>query len=389
VKTQTRAPSPATDRFWRLTTSPVTGFPLLGVVLLGLFAVLFWVGDLLSTLLGGAWTAYASPVVQAAVGLVAGEGVLGRSLLWGIDSGINAALTVGIPYVLTFYLMLSVLEDTGYLNSVAFLTDPLMHRFGLHGRAVIPLVAGAGCNVPAIMGTRVLASARERVLASTLACLVPCSARTAVIAGAVAKYVGWPAAVAIYVIVAAVGTGAGVGLNRVVPGRSMGLVMEMFPFRTPSARVMLKRTWYRFRDFVWVAAPIVLAGSLGLGLLYESGLIWALAVPLAPIVEGWLGLPAVAGLTLIFAVLRKELALQLLLTLAMARHGAEAGDLGRLMTHGQIFTYALVNTLWIPCAATIAVLARELGWRRAMAISAFTVLLAVAVGGLAHRIYGY
>jgi ferrous iron transport protein B len=389
VKTQTRVPSAATDRFWRLTTSPATGFPLLGAVLLGLFAVLFWVGDLLSTLLGGAWTTYASPVIRAGVGLVAGEGVLGRSLLWGIDSGINAALSVGIPYVLTFYLMLSVLEDTGYLNSVAFLTDPLMHRFGLHGRAVIPLVAAAGCNVPAIMGTRVLTSARERVLASTLAVLVPCSARTAVIAGAVARYVGWQAAVAIYLIVAAVGTAAGVGLNRVIPGRAMGLVMEMFPFRTPSARVMLKHTWYRFRDFVWVAAPIVVAGSLGLGLLYESGLVWALAAPLAPVVEGWLGLPAVAGLTLIFAVLRKELALQLLLTLAMARHGADAGDLGRLMTHGQIFTYALVNTLWIPCAATVAVLARELGWKRAAAISLFTVGLALAVGGVARRIGGY
>lgn len=380
-----RAPSPAQDRFWRLTTSPATGFPLLALVLAGLFAGLFVVGDFLSTLLSGLWAAYAAPPVRAAVHFVLGEGVAARSALWGVDAGVNAALAVGVPYVLTFYLMLSVLEDTGYLNSVAFLTDPFMHRLGLHGRAAIPLVAGAGCNVPAIMGTRVLTTMRERVLASTLVCLMPCSARTAVIAGAVAKYVGWEAAVLIYLIVAGLGFGAGWGLNRVVPGRALGLVMEMFPLRAPSARAMVRQTWHRFKGFVWVATPVVLAGSFVLGVVYETGLVWAFTAPLRPIVEGWLGLPAVAGLTLIFAILRKELALQLLLTLAIAQYGAGASDLLRFMDKGQIFTYALVNTLYVPCIATIAVLAHELGWRRAVMISAFTVALALLAGGVAHR----
>ena len=386
VKTRVRAPSPARDRFWRLATAPATGFPLLVLVLAGLFAGLFWVGDLLSTLLGGLWEAWASPAIGAGIGLVLGEGVAARSVRWGVDAGVNAALAVGIPYVLTFYLILSVLEDSGYLNAVAFLTDPFMHRLGLHGRAVIPLVAGAGCNVPAIMGTRVLVTLRERILASTLVCLMPCSARTAVIAGAVAKYVGWEAAVLIYLLVAGLGFGAGAWLNRVIPGRSTGLVMEMFPFRAPSVRTMLKQTWYRFKGFVWVATPVVLAGSFVLGVIYETGLVWAFTAPLRPIVEGWLGLPGVAGLTLIFAVLRKELALQLLLTLAIAQHGAGASDLGQFMDRGQIFTYALVNTLYIPCIATVAVLARELGWRRALLISGFTIALALLVGGIAHRL---
>jgi ferrous iron transport protein B len=207
-----------------------------------------------------------------------------------------------------------------------------------------------------------------------------------VIAGAVSTFVGWPAAVLIYLIVAGLGFGAGWGLNRLMPGRSTGLVMEMFPLRAPSARTMLKQTWHRFKGFVWVATPVVLAGSLVLGIVYETGLVWAFTAPLRPVVEGWLGLPAVAGLTLIFAVLRKELALQLLLTLAIARYGAGAGDLGQFMDKGQIFTYALVNTLYIPCIATIAVLAKELGWRRAGLISAFTVALALLAGGAAHQV---
>jgi ferrous iron transport protein B len=388
VKTRVRAPSRGQDRFWRLTTAPATGFPILAAVMVGLFATLFYVGDLLSTLLSATWEALASPVIRAAVHAALGQGVASRSLLWGVDAGVIAALTVGIPYVLVFYLMLSVLEDTGYLNSVAFLTDPFMHRLGLHGRAVIPLVAGLGCNVPAIMGTRVLTTMRERILASTLVCLVPCSARTAVIAGAVSKYVSWEAAVGVYVITAAIGFGAGAAMNRLIPGRATGLVMEMFPFRAPCLRTMLARTWHRFKGFVWVATPVVLLGSFVLGVIYETGLVWAFAAPLSPIVESWLGLPAVAGLTLIFAVLRKELALQLLLTLAIAQYGSGTVALAQFMDRGQIFTYALVNTLYIPCIATVAVLAKELGWRRALLISGFTILLALAAGGIAHRLVG-
>ncbi len=386
VKTRVRAPSPARDRFWRLATAPATGFPLLVAVLAGLFATLFWLGDFLSTLLTDLWVATVSPGLRAIVHLALGDGVAARSLLWGVDAGVLAALAVGIPYVLVFYLILAVLEDTGYLNAVAFLTDPFMHRLGLHGRAAIPLVAGAGCNVPAIMGTRVLVTMRERVLASTLVCLMPCSARTAVIAGAVAHYAGWAPAVAIYLIVAGLGFGAGWGMNRVLPGRSTGLVMEMFPFRRPAVWTMLRQTWHRFKGFVWVATPVVLAGSLVLGVIYETGLVWAFATPLRPVVEGWLGLPAVAGLTLMFAVLRKELALQLLITLAIAQHGAGASDLLQFMDRGQLFTYALVNTLYIPCIATVAVLARELGWPRALLISAFTIALALVAGGLSHRL---
>jgi ferrous iron transport protein B len=285
--------------------------------------------------------------------------------------------------------MLAFLEDSGYLNSVAFLTDRLMHKFGLHGRAIIPLVAGAGCNVPAIIGTRVLTTIRERTIASTLITLIPCSARTAVILGAVSLFVGWKPAVAIYIIVLALVFLIGVGLNKVMPGTSTGLVMEMFPFRMPLMSNIIKKTWYRFKDFVFVAFPIVLAGSLFLGALYETGYLWKLSAPLSPVVVGWLGLPAVAGLTLIFAILRKELALQLLVTLAVVMYGGGAKNLLLFMTPAQLFVYALVNTIYIPCVATIAVLGRELGWKRAGGIMAFTIMLAILIGGIANQVIGY
>jgi ferrous iron transport protein B len=379
-----------TERLWRLTTAPATGIPILIAVLGAVFGGLFYIGGWVAQAFTWVWAQTAEPVIVGAISAVFGQGDLAQVLKWGFNDGILAALAVGIPYVLTFYLLLAVLEDTGYLNSVAFLADRVMHKVGLHGRAVIPLVAGAGCNVPAIIGTRVLTTMRERVIASTLIALVPCSARTAVIMGAVSATAGpWPA-VWVFIIDGFVVVGVGFLLNRMLPGESTGLVMEMFPFRMPSAPTIVKKTWYRFKDFVFVATPIVLGGSLILGTLYETGAIFWLAAPLAPVVQGWLGLPPTAGLTLIFAVLRKELALQLLLTLAAAQGQAPAAgasmaqSLLTFMTPAQLFVYALVNTIYIPCVATIAVLGRELKWHRAAGVMAGTITIAVLVGGIAR-----
>jgi len=386
VAAQAPRPRAAADTWWRLTTSPRTGIPILIGVIAAMFATLFVVGDVLSRLLTGAWTAWVSPAVSSAITGIFGNGVLGRTILWGVDGGILATIAVGIPYILTFYFLLAFIEDTGYMNAAAFLSDRVMHRFGLHGRAVIPLIAAGGCNVPAIIATRSLPTKRERVIASALATLTPCSARTAVIIGAVAAFAGWQWALFTYFVVFVVGVSAGLGLNRLLPGQKGAFVMEMFPFRRPVIRQVAAKTWRRFREFVWDAAPIILIGSMVLGALYETGLVWKLTAPLSPVVEGWLMLPAVAGLTLVFAVLRKELALQLLLVFAAVSAGGAVADISSIMTRPQIITYAIVNTIYIPCLATIAVLRRELGWRWTAAISAGTVVLALAVGGVVARL---
>jgi ferrous iron transport protein B len=372
--------------WWRLTTSPRTGVPILIGVISAMFATLFVVGDVLSRLLTGIWTALVSPVVASVIGGVLGDGVLGRTVLWGVDGGILATIAVGIPYILTFYFLLALIEDTGYMNAAAFLSDRVMHRFGLHGRAVIPLIAAGGCNVPAIIATRSLPTKRERIIASALATLTPCSARTAVIIGAVAAVAGWQWALLTYLVVFVVGVTAGLGLNRLLPGQKGAFVMEMFPFRRPVVRQVAAKTWRRFREFVWDAAPVILLGSMVLGALYETGLVWKLTAPLSPVVEGWLMLPAVAGLTLVFAVLRKELALQLLLVFAAVSAGGTAVSISSIMTRPQIVTYAIVNTIYIPCLATVAVLRRELCWKWTVTISAGTIVMALTVGGIAARL---
>lgn len=384
AQTQHPAAEPFSIKLWRLSIEPLTGIPALIAVLVALFAFLFWVGGTLSDAFAGFWQAFVSPPLQWFALAILGQGALSRIALWGFDAGIEAALEVGIPYVLTFYAALALIEDSGYMNSIAFLLDSTMKRLGLHGRAAIMLLAGAGCNVPAIMGTRVLTTRRERVIASTLVVLTPCSARTAVIIGGAALFAGWQYGAALLLISLALLLVVGVGLNWVMPGRSDDLVMEMFPFRVPTPHAVARKTWHRFKEYVLMALPIVLVGSLVMGALYETGTIWLFGIPLAPLVEGWLGLPSVAGLTLIFAVLRKELALQFLVTLALVKYGAGAHNLLSFMSPQQLFVYALVNTIYIPCVATFAMLSKELGTRTAFGIAGFTIGLAVLVGGIAH-----
>jgi ferrous iron transport protein B len=373
------------ERLWRYATATTTGIPIALAVMAGLLAFLYYVGDFLSVQFDRLWGATASPVLDAVTRFLL-PGQAADVLLWGIDAGINASLAIGIPYVLTFYFLLAVLEDTGYLNAVAFLSDSVMRRLGLQGRALVPLIAGAGCNVPAVIGTRILSSRRERLIASTLVVLTPCSARTAVILGSAARFIGIAPAVAILGVTATLVAGTGLALNKLLPGRPGELIMEVFPPRRPPLRTVAVKTWFRFKDFVVQAAPIVIVGSLVMGLLYETDTIWRFTAPLSPVVEDWLGLPAVAGLALVFGILRKELALQFLVALALIEYGGNVDNLRLFMDTRQIFVFALVTTIYFPCLATAAVLGRELGWRSAGAIMAGSIGLAVLVGGVANQV---
>ena len=375
------------ERLWEYTTSFKTGIPILLVVMGLVFLAIFWGGGALADLFSRFWdSAIGGPLTRGIESLL-GVNMFSQSLGWAVD-GLGAVLEIALPYLLVFYIILGFMEDSGYLNSVAFLSDRSMHRLGLHGRAVIPLISAVGCNVPAVMGTRVLSTRRERVIACVLIVLVPCSARVAVIMGGVSRYVGWAPALLLFAILFVIVIAAGFFLNKVMPGESTGLVMEMFPFRRPSMANVLKKTWLRLKGFLYIAAPLIVAGSFVLGLLYESGWIFKLTQPLEPLAEWWLGIPAVALLALIFAFIRKELALALLVVLAaqVIPGVTESSTLLDFMSKGQIFTFALVCAIYIPCVATLAVLWRELGARDSLAITGSTVILALLLGGLSHLV---
>jgi ferrous iron transport protein B len=148
------------------------------------------------------------------------------------------------------------------------------------------------------------------------------------------------------------------------------------------------KAWSRFRSFVVTAAPIMLVGSFVLGLIWESGAWSPLAAAISPITTGWLGLPPIVGITIVFAFLRKELALQLLVALAVIEYGSAGSNLGSFLSPAQLFVFAIVTSISIPCAATLATLAHELGTRAAAGITAASLGLAFVAGGVIARVLG-
>ena len=207
-------PEPSADRLARWATSPWPGIPAFLLVSVAMLLAVIYVGGFLASVLGTAWGATVSPFLASAVPAIVPVPVLSSSLLWALDGGVLGMLAVGIPYILTFYLLLSALEDSGYLTSAAVLMDRVFGALGLPGRAAIPLLAAAGCNVPAIYGTRVLRTRRERLLASWLVTLTPCSARSAVVIAALAPFAGVPVALAAFGVVGVVAIAAGWGPTR-------------------------------------------------------------------------------------------------------------------------------------------------------------------------------
>jgi ferrous iron transport protein B len=378
---------PAADRLARWATSPWPGIPAFLAISVAAFLAVIIVGGWLAAVLGDAWSAVVSPFLGAAVPALIPIPLLADSLLWALDGGMLGMLSVGIPYVLTFYLLLAALEDSGYLTSAAVLMDRLFGVLGLPGRTAIPLLAAAGCNVPAIYGTRVLRTRRERLLGSFLITLTPCSARSAVVIAALAPYAGVPVAIAAFGVVGAAAVAAGLGANALIPGRQPSLVLELAPLRRPMLSHVVVKAWFRFRSFVVTATPIMLVGSLVLGFVYEAGAWQGIASAIGPSVETWLGLPAIAGVAMAFAFLRKELALQLLLVFAAIQLGRQA-DLGELMNPSQLFVYAVVSSISIPCVATLAALRGELGTRGAAGITAASLALAIGVGIVLARLLG-
>jgi ferrous iron transport protein B len=371
---------PLADRLERASTAPWPGIPAFIAVTLLTFGAMVVVGGWLATLLGNAWAVAVSPALTAAVTTIVPIPSLANSVLWAVDGGLLALVSVGIPYILTFYVLLAALEDSGYLTSAAVLLDRVFNALGLPGRAAVPLLAAAGCNVPALYGTRILRTRRERILASFLITLTPCSARSAVVIAALVPLAGPGVALAAFVVTAAVAA------NRLVPGRQPSLVLEMAHLRVPVPRHVAQKAWARFRGFVVTAAPIMLIGSFVVGLAWETGAWAPISTALGPVTEGWLGLPPIAGVAIAFGFLRKELALQLLIALAVVEYGLGAGDLGTFMSAGQVFVFAIVTSISIPCAATLAALAEELGRRPALTITLGSLAIALAAGGLIARV---
>ena len=358
------------DMLDAITLHPVWGYALMILVMLSILTVIS---------LTGAWVAQA--IERGFESVNPHQGGFWPELLWnGGAIGLYASLGVALGFLLPFYIILSVLENSGYLPRIAFLMDRPCHAVGLHGKASVPLITAFGCNVPACIGCRIIESRRDRLIATFLSTLVPCSARTAVILGIVGTYMGPVWAVSLYLVDFFIIIAFGRILNRFMKGGSVGIIMEMPPFRAPVPKLVLQQAWSRLRPFLATAVPLIIAGSLAIELLRQGHALDELMAAMSPVTVWWLGLPAFTGVLFILGILRKEAAVVLLAGVA------GTVNIPSVMSPVQMFVFCLVMMLYIPCIATITALGRETGWRTAAIITVVEIGLAILVGGIAFRV---
>ncbi len=363
----------------RLLLHPVTGGPLMALILAALFWMVFGVGKHIEQPLVEVFSRLGAVLTSQ---LPAGS--LQETVVSGLVMGLSGGVAIVLPYLVPFLLGLAVLEDTGYLPRLAYILDSFMHRLGLHGKSVLPLILGYGCSVPAIMSARILESRRDRRITATLASFIPCSARTVVIFGLVAAYMGPLWALAIYLLNILAVVVLGTIFARRTHAASPGLILEIPELSVPHLKTLLAKTWLTLREFITIAWPLLIASSVVLAVLEWAHGDAAINELLSPLTVWVLGLPAAVGMTLVFGVLRKELTLVMLVQALGTTH------VDAVLTTAQLFTFTLFVVFYVPCIATVAVLGRELGWKETAGIAALTITVATVIsvaGRIAFAIF--
>jgi len=375
------------ERLTDASVSPVLGVFMAMLIMAAVFMVVRFVGEgLISYVFDPIFDNLWAPVVHSLSDALGGSGFLHGLLVGNVSGGeINFKESLGLltsglyvpfamvlPYIVAFYLVLGILEDTGYLPRLAVLLDNVMHHLGLHGFAFIPTLLGLGCNVPAIMATRSLESRRERFIAATLVSVaVPCVSLQAMIIGMLGGF-GVEYVFLVFGTLFAVWLGLGMILNKITPGFSPELLLEVPPYRLPPVNLVFKKLAFRIKSFLKEALPIILGVVAVINILNFTKVFDVIAKVAEPVVTGILGLPAEAAVPLVVGFLRKDAAMALMGPLDM---GPE-----------QLVVASLVLAMLFPCIASLVILFRELGKRDALKSVLVMLIAAFGVGGLMNLI---
>ena len=386
---EVRAPQKRTavQRLERLTVSPFPGGIIAVLVLLSSFFLVGWVGgsieDGIEAILQFTFTPLllklhallsGSPFLQQLVVGAVHDGVINYGEAMGmLTSGIFIPLAKVAPVVTIFYAVLGVLEDCGYLPRLAVLADAMMHRFALHGFAILPMMLGAGCSVTGIISTRILTSKRQRIITSILLSMtIPCTSQTAVIISLAGR-------IGVRYVVGIFGTLIFLWytIGRILGSRQTHsyseMLIEMPPYRLPRPTLLLPKLSYRLKNFFADAIPFTLVGIFVLLLCNYFAIFDLLGTSVAgPFSKLW-GLPPNVMPVLMMGLFRKEIALSFLQ--------------GIVLTPAQIFTTALLLSIYFPCVSVYTILLREFGIRTLGAMVAFMFILSTVVGIGAHLFF--
>ncbi len=370
------------DELGRLMIAPWTGFPFAIAVLYGIWGVFTTVaGFLTDGYFVPLFDEYWLPWLQSSF---PGEGTWLYFILVGdpvatnsfeafgmLTSGLFVAVGVVIPALLALYLILAVLEDSGYIPRLAVLLDTFFHRIGLHGFAVVPMVLSFGCNVPGVEATRSLEGEKQRLIMMTLlSVFIPCGAQLGVMLSLIPQYTGF---ILLYLIAGFFVFGA--VINRLVPGSAPEFIVDIPPLRRPRAGPLLTRLHTRIRGFLTTGVPFVLAGVGVINVLYVTDLMRSLAASVQPVLTTWFGVPGDTVPALVAGFMRKDLAVAQLSAIELTAY--------------ETVMSVIMISIYFPCVATFAMLikeGRETGSViRVLGASLATLVVALFVwGGLFH-----
>ncbi|MGD9555743.1 MAG: FeoB small GTPase domain-containing protein [Mangrovibacterium sp.] len=372
-----------TERLRDASIKPLTGIPMLVIVLLLTFALIRFIGEGLIRFVFDPFFEQVWQPLMLRLSETLSRNTLLHDLLIGelingkidyrqsfglLTTGLYVPIGAVLPYVVAFFTVLSILEDSGYLPRVAVMVDNLMHRAGLHGLAILPMLLGFGCNVPGAMATRILETRKERFIAVTLMSIaVPCMAMQAMLFGLLGKYGIWGVGI-VFITLGTVWLVLGAILKRTVRGASPELFLEIPPYRIPYFKGLIKKIWMRMRWFLKEAVPFVLLGVLIVNILYSAGIMQSFSRLAAPAFNLLFDLPGETAGALIMGFLRKDLAVGMLMPLDLS--------------FKQLVVASVILSMYFPCIATFTVLLKELGFIDMLKSTLVMLLSVVATGTL-------
>lgn len=360
---------------------PVTGLVMAAGVIYAAFKIVRFIGEAIITkITDPVFINFYQPFLEKLTQGLKQEGFLFHLLIGDLINGkIDFKQSLGVlttapyiefgmvlPYVVSFYFVLSLLEDIGYLPRLAILLDNVLHRLGLHGYAIIPVLLGFGCNVPGILATRVLESKRERFITSTIISIgVPCVPLQAMIFGLLGKISGFYVG-GVYLVLFSLVLILGLILNRILKGYSPEFLLEIPPYRFPPLHILAQKLYSRIKGFLIEAVPIVLLGVAVINILIYFKLFDILTGIFAPVIRGLFGLPKEAIVALAIGFLRKDVAVGMLAPLGLSAK--------------QLFISATLLAISFPCIATFMVIWKELGLKGLIKSTLIMISISIVVG---------
>lgn len=361
---------------WML--NPITGVPILMFTLflmfqfIGVFVAGTVVGFTEETIMGGFYAPFITNLVTQ---FVSANSFIGTLLIG--EFGILTMAPIYIlglllPLVIGFYLLMSILEDSGYLPRIAALTDRLLNMVGLNGKAIIPIILGFGCVTMATITTRILGTKREKIIATFLLGLaIPCSAQLGVIAGLISRLGAVLTIIYVVSILLIFGI-TGALMNKFMPGESSPLLIDLPSIRIPVASNVLLKTWQKTYMFLQEATPLFILGAFIITVLQYTGALVAVQNVMMPLTVKWLELPKETATAFIMGIIRRDF-------------GA-AGLTGIPMTDVQTLVSLVVMTLFVPCIAAIMVIFKERGFKDALIMWLGSFAVAFVAGGILAKL---